>query len=229
MSETKFKVYPDAKEKLEGLKVGYIQFEGTIIEKHTHEMDIMVEKAIIDVQKKFKDIDSIAKDDVIKAMRKLFSQVGVDPTKERPSAEALLRRVVGGKGIYRINTVVDTNNVISMTTGYPCGVYDADSIIGRIRLHIGKEGGKYIGIGRKEMSTDNRLLTKDDISIFGGPTADSNRTAVSMKTKNVLMLIYNPKEIPEKMLTDTIEEAKKKMCAMTGCTVKESGIYECTL
>jgi len=229
MPEINFKVYPDAKEKLEGLKVGYVLFEEVRVNKNSLAMDNMVEVATVRVEEKFPDMDSISKDKVIKAMRKLFSTVGIDPTKERPSAEALIRRIVSGKEVYRVNTVVDMNNVISMTTGYPCGVYDAANVKGKVRLHIGKEGGKYIGIGGKEMSTDNRLLTKDDISIFGGPTADSRRTAVHSGTSRVLMLIYNPPGIPEKMLKETLEEAKAKMSEVTGGQVKESGIYECTV
>lgn len=227
MDEVRFKVYPDAKEKLEGLKVGYILFEEVRVDRNSMAMDNMVEVATVRVEKRFPDMDSISKDKVVKGMRKLFSTVGIDPTKERPSAEALIRRIVSGKGIHRVNTVVDTNNVISMTTGYSCGVYDAANVKGIVRLHIGKEGGKYIGIGGKEMSTDNKLLTKDDISIFGGPTADSMRTAIHPGTNRVLMLIYHPPGLPEKMLKDTLEEAKAKMCEITGGKVKDAGIYEC--
>ncbi|MFH1394141.1 MAG: phenylalanine--tRNA ligase beta subunit-related protein [Candidatus Micrarchaeota archaeon] len=228
MEKIRFKVYPEAKEKLEGLKVGYILFEDVVVRRDGMAMDNMIEVAMVQVEEKFPNAEAIPKDNVIKAIRKLFSTVGLDPTKDRASSEALIRRIVSGKGIERINTVVDTNNVISMTTGYPCGVYDAANVKGIIRLHIGKEGGKYIGIGGKDMSTDDRLLTKDDISIFGGPTADSMRTAIHAGTSRVLMLIYSPPGVPEKMLRDTMEEAKAKMSEITGGKVKDSGIYTCT-
>lgn len=222
----RFRVQAEDKVRLAGLSIGYVVFENAHAEKDSYVIDEALEAAIAKLRGRFKGTESISEDAVIKAVRKLFSGVGLDPTKERPSGEALIRRAVDGNGLYRINTIVDVNNLISMTTGYPCGVYDLDHIKGTIRILVGRAGGMYIGIGGREMSTENRILTRDDISIFGGPTADSERTVVGLNTKNVLMLIYHPEGAPGRLLGQAMKEAEEKMKEVCSASVRETGTYQ---
>jgi DNA/RNA-binding domain of Phe-tRNA-synthetase-like protein len=223
--ELKFDVESGSSEKLKGLKVGYISFENCKIEKSNEQVDNLVNAASNSVKERFKTIDQLTEDLIIQGMRQLFYDIGLDPTKERPSGEALIRRIVKDKGIYRINTVVDINNVVSMTSAYPCGVYDSDKINGEITFLVGAAGQNYEGLGGREVNSENRLLTRDEESIFGGPTADSKRTSVTENTKSVLMLIYCPKNSEKAFLEKVIEKAKAMM-SLTGATAKESGIYE---
>jgi DNA/RNA-binding domain of Phe-tRNA-synthetase-like protein len=225
MDKLSFNTDPESKEKLKGLKVGYISFENIKIEKSNETVDKLVNAASAQVNQRFQNSEQMTQDAIIQGIRELFYNIGLDPTKERPSGEALIRRIVKGQGIYRINTVVDINNVVSMTSAYPCGVYDADKIKGEITFLVGKAGENYEGLGGREVNSENRLLTRDEQSIFGGPTADSQRTSVNMDTKNVLMLIYSPEKSENVFLEKVIEKAKNMM-SLTGAVAKESGIYE---
>jgi DNA/RNA-binding domain of Phe-tRNA-synthetase-like protein len=220
-----FTVDSESKEKLKGLKIGYIQFENCKVEKSNVQVDTLVNAATNQVKQRFQDPELMTQDKIIQGMRQHFYDIGLDPTKERPSGEALIRRIIKGKGIYRINTVVDINNVISMTSGFPCGVYDSGNIKGGITFLVGTAGQNYEGLGGREVNSKNRLLTKDEESIFGGPTADSARTAVTDETKNVLMLIYAPKNSEQVFLEKVIDKAKSMM-SLTGAAAKESGVYE---
>ncbi len=220
-----FQTDSNAKEKLSGIKVGYLLFSRINVKKTNPKLEEVMGEAISTVLGRFPTPESILKDPVVQGFRTLFSKLGIDPTKERPSGEALIRRVSAGKGIYRINTVVDVNNMVSLLSGCPCGAYNADKIEGKISFIVGKKGESYEGIGGKKLDAENKLLTKDKISVFGGPTADSARTAITQNTKNVLMLIYLPPTAPEDVLLKAMELAKEKMSQVTGCTSEEAGIY----
>jgi len=220
-----FAVDPDSKEKLSGLKIGYILFEGAKVEKSNEQVDTLVNAATAQIKQRFQNPELMNQDAVLSGMRDHYYAIGMDPTKERPSGEALIRRIVNGKGIYRINTVVDINNVVSMTSGYPCGVYDSDNIRGAITFLVGKEGQNFEGLGGREVKSENRLLSRDEESIFGGPTADSKRTAVTDGTRNVLMLLYCPKN-SEKVFLEKVMVKAKAMMGLTGATAKGAGVFE---
>jgi DNA/RNA-binding domain of Phe-tRNA-synthetase-like protein len=107
------------------------------------------------------------------------------------SAEALLRRVANGKGLYRISNVVDQLNLVSVTSGFSIGGYDEEQIVGNIHLGIGAKDEPYQGIGRGELNIAGLPVFRDDLGAFGTPTSDSERTSVSEKTHRFLMIIID--------------------------------------
>lgn len=136
----------------------------------------------------------------IAAARQGYKALGKDPSRYRLSAEALLRRVVKGKGLYQINNIVDTLNLISIDSGYSIGGYDVDKINGAIQLGIGEEGEPYEGIGRGTLNIANLPVFRDDLGAFGTPTSDSTRTMVTDKTERFLMIFLdfgNDKKLSE--------------------------------
>ncbi|MGQ8335225.1 B3/B4 domain-containing protein [Sunxiuqinia sp. A32] len=135
--------------------------------------------------------EQISKMPPIASARKAYKACGKDPARYRLSAEALLRRVVSGKGLYQINTVVDLLNLVSISTGYSIGGYDVDKILGSIELEIGVAGEPYIGLGRGELNIEGMPVFRDDQGAFGTSTSDSERTGVSLETKHFLMIIVS--------------------------------------
>lgn len=136
-------------------------------------------------------IESISKIPTIAASRKGYKACGKDPARYRLSAEALLRRIVSGKGLYQINNVVDQLNLVSISTGFSIGGYDADQIHGDIILGIGRADEPYSGIGRGELNIEFLPVFRDQIGAFGTPTSDSSRTEVSNQTCRFLMVILD--------------------------------------
>lgn len=127
----------------------------------------------------------------IKASRKAYKACGKDPARYRLSAEALLRRIVKGEELYRINNIVDLLNLVSVTSGFSIGGYDAGKIQGDIRFGIGKSGEPYTGIGRGELNIEGLPVFRDDAGAFGSPTSDSERTCVNQVTRRFLMVIID--------------------------------------
>jgi DNA/RNA-binding domain of Phe-tRNA-synthetase-like protein len=136
-------------------------------------------------------IESISKIPIITASRKAYKACGKDPARYRLSAEALLRRVVSAKGLYQINNVVDQLNLVSITTGFSIGGYDADQIHSDIVFGIGVSDEPYVGIGRGELNIENLPVFRDEQGAFGTPTSDSLRTGVNEQTQNFLMILID--------------------------------------
>jgi DNA/RNA-binding domain of Phe-tRNA-synthetase-like protein len=126
--------------------------------------------------------------------RALFHRLDIDPTKTRPSSEALLRRVLQGKGLPRVNAVVDVCNLCSLEHQLPLGLYDRDQVRGPVRVRVGRDGEGYAGIRKQWVNLSGRLLLADDEGPFGAPTSDSKRTSVGAETRNVLVVVFGPPE-----------------------------------
>jgi DNA/RNA-binding domain of Phe-tRNA-synthetase-like protein len=167
-------------------------------------------KACDDLQLLLKTPD-ISQLEAIASSRKGYKALGKDPSRYRLSAEALLRRVVKGKGLYQINNIVDTLNMVSIQTGYSIGGYDIATIEGDILLGIGEEGEAYQGIGKGDLNIANLPVFRDDKGAFGTPTSDSTRTMVTERTERFLMIFLNfsSHENMQQVLEDTKELYKK--------------------
>ncbi len=159
----------------------------------------------------------------IQATRRIYKLCGKDPSRYRPSGEALVRRVLQGKGLYQVDTLVDLINLASMKYGYSIGAFDADKFSGdTLTLGIGKEGEPYEGIGRGMINIAGLPVYRDAIGGVGTPTSDHERTKVSLSTTRLLVLV-NGYDGSEQGVTDTAEyiiRLLNKYCAATNCAYK---------
>lgn len=124
--------------------------------------------------------------------RRLYRAIGVDPTRTRPSSEALQRRLSKGKPFPRINALVDGINYCSLALMLPFGGYDADAIDGDVSLRLGREGEGYEGIGKPWVNVAGRYTLADARGPFGNPTSDSFRTRITRDTTRALVTIFAP-------------------------------------
>ncbi len=129
----------------------------------------------------------------IQDMRQIFKAVGTDPSRYRPSAEALIRRLINGKSIPSINPVVDINNYISVKYRIPIGVYDLDEINPPIEIRVGREGERYQAINNRIFNLKNKIAAFDRNGGFGSPISDSKRTMTTFRTRNLLVIFYAPR------------------------------------
>lgn len=127
----------------------------------------------------------------ILATRAGYKALGKDPARYRGSAEALIRRVVAGKGLPRINNVVDVINVVSLESRLSIGLYDLARVRGEIVLRAGRAGESYKGIGKYDLNLEGLPVFCDELGPHGSPTSDSERTMVSEATKQVLGIIIS--------------------------------------
>ncbi len=121
--------------------------------------------------------------------RRLYRACGMDPTRLRPSSEALLRRVLRGQELYRINGAVDACNLASLSFLLPIGLYDLHRLEGDVSLRIGRSGEQYVGIRKGPVHLEGRLGLFDALGPFGSPTSDSARTCVDETTHRLLAVV----------------------------------------
>ena len=126
----------------------------------------------------------------VRGSRAAYQAFGRNPGRYRVSSEALLRRVRRGDALYRINSVVDVNNLISVESGLSVGSYDLDRIKGPVLLRKAQNGEGYRGIGKEFLDLENLLVLADDEGIFGSSMSDSTRAMVTEETKHVLVVLY---------------------------------------
>ncbi len=134
--------------------------------------------------------------EITAAVRTLYKRIGIDPTKTRPSSEALARRVRRGESLPRVNSLVDVINWCSAETQFPYGLYDLQRIEGAVHLRLGREGESYPGIRKDDVHVSGRLVLADARGAFGNPTSDSLRTAVTESTTAALIVIFGPAPLP---------------------------------
>ena len=122
--------------------------------------------------------------------RKLYRSFRVDPTRHRPSSEALWRRLRDRGDFPRFHAAVDLTNLLSLKFQIPYGLYDLEKIVGNVTIDSGLTGEGYPGIGKEELNMEGKIVVRDELGPFGNPSADSLRTAVTAATRNLLQVIF---------------------------------------
>jgi DNA/RNA-binding domain of Phe-tRNA-synthetase-like protein len=127
----------------------------------------------------------------VEATRSAYKALGKDPARYRGSAEALLRRIVAGRGLPQINAVVDAINLVSVESRLPVGLYDLAHVQGDIVFRRGRAAETYKGIGKFDLNLDGLPVFCDSVGPHGSPTSDSERTMVTAETSHVLAVIVS--------------------------------------
>jgi DNA/RNA-binding domain of Phe-tRNA-synthetase-like protein len=135
----------------------------------------------------------------------MYRRTGLDPTKRRPSSEALLRRFRKGESLPRINSLVDVCNWSSLEFQLPYGLYDLDRIEGDVVLRLGTEAESYPGIRKDDVHVEGRMTLADGRGAFGNPSSDSARTMVTEATTRALMVVFVPADVPVSRIEHVLE------------------------
>ena len=167
--------------------------------------------------------DSLKELPSIRATRQVYKLCGKDPSRYRPASEQLIRRILQGKELYQIDTLVDLVNLASIVYGYSIGGFDVAKIKGdTLTLGIGKEGEPYEGIGRGILNIAGLPVYRDAEGGVGTPTSDNERTKLTLSTRHLLVLINGYDGNEERVLQNAhyIQELVRRYACSDGGTVK---------
>jgi DNA/RNA-binding domain of Phe-tRNA-synthetase-like protein len=160
----------------------------------------------------------------LRPARELYRAFGVDPTKTRPSSEALLRRVLREKPLPRIVNAVDLCNLLALRFLLPIGLYDVSKLRGPVLLRRGEPGEYYAGIRKDRVHLEGRPVLVDQDGPFGNPTSDSLRTCVDESTRTLWMVVFAPASYPRARMEadvrtscDAIERHLAPRCTSCRC------------
>ncbi len=181
-------IAPEFKAKIPNVVVGW----GTATVRNSqHDEALWREIEVAAARFRGVNMDEARKSPPIKALRDAYRVLGNDPTRYRGSNEALVRRISQGKDLYRVNTIVDVNNLISLEKQHSAGTFDLDQVQPPIVFRVGQPGESYSGIGRGEIKIEGLPVFADQLGPFGSTTSDSERTMVQLETTRIMMVIIS--------------------------------------
>ena len=149
---------------------------------------------------------------VIRAYRDFYWRLGIDPTKTRPSSEALIRRALRSGSIPLINNVVDLGNAASIKTMVPIGIYDLDKVMPPLTLRKARAGELFYPIGGSPEALSDRdvvLVDSRGVVMHVFPHRDSVHTMVTKETKRILIVACGVRGVSEERVREAVELASK--------------------
>ncbi len=172
------------------------------IQKRDTELEKFKVEVMGQVRKEY-NLDSIKDQPIFRAYRDFFWRVGIDPTKNRPAAEALIRRILGGKTLPCINNLVDAYNLASIKSRIALATFDADKLEGDLLMRPAEEGEQFLGIGMKKplILKGGEIVVSDDeklVAVY--PYRDADNTKVTEETENVIIMVCGAPGINEEEL-----------------------------
>jgi DNA/RNA-binding domain of Phe-tRNA-synthetase-like protein len=186
------------------VRLGVFQLAGVTVKAASDALNAEVDGACAEMRSRYgggKSAEVPGAEDA----RRLYKALGIDPTKTRPSNEALLRRALKGETLYRINTLVDALNLSSLRFQVPFGLYDVERIAPPVLLRKGAAGECYEGIRKGSVNVEDRPVLVDAQGPFGNPTSDSARTCITEATRAAFVVAYVPGGYSPRRLDEVLD------------------------
>jgi DNA/RNA-binding domain of Phe-tRNA-synthetase-like protein len=136
-------------------------------------------------------LEGLSAHPTVAALRKLFKAAGTDPTRYRPSSEALLRRLLKGEEMPAISPLVDLNNCLSASIAAPCCVMREEALSPPFLFRAGKPGESYESL-RGPFNLEAKPLLLDAQGPCDAPITGSQRVKVTAETKRAWLVAYLP-------------------------------------
>ena len=192
---TKIALAPSIKSTCPDFKIGYAIYHNIVVEKSPQmvrgRFQFYQETMMMDLEQT--DLMTYPS---VSEWRSVFKKFGVDPSRYRPSSEALLRRLKKGSSLPPIHSAADINNLLSLQYKIPIGIYDLDQVEGDITINVGDGTMSYEGLNGREISLDKKIHSFDHKGPFGSPIVDSKRTTVTEETTQAIQLFYLQPSLP---------------------------------
>jgi len=185
------KIDSEVRARYPGLDVLTCTFANVVVEKKKLELEKFKEEVIKEVKGKY-TLDSLKDAPTFRAYRDFFWRVGIDPTKTRPAAEALIRRILRDNPIPNINTIVDVYNLASIKTEIALAAFDIQELEGDLVMRFARRGENFLGIGMEkpiELEGGEVVISDDQKLVAIYPHRDAHRSKVTEKTRNILLLV----------------------------------------
>lgn len=189
MSQPSIEISETLKDTCPDLNLGIITAD-VVVEKKNEGAWGTLQEAGKQVESKY-SLESLTTDPNLQAARETYKKLGKDPTRYRVSSEALMRRVLQGKGLYQVNNIVDINNILSLERSLSSGAYDLSRIKGGISFRVGKPGESYKGIGKEAINIAELPVFADDEGPYGSPTSDSEKAMITSNTNRAMIVLIS--------------------------------------
>ena len=197
------------------VRLGVLVLDGVTVRPSDPALDAEVDRSCAELRERYGGGRSAEVPGVADA-RSLYKAVGLDPTRRRPSNEALLRRALKGESLYRISTLVDALNLSSLREQLPFGLYDLDRVAPPVTLRRGEPGEGYEGIRKGLVNVVGRPVLVDGRGPFGNPTSDSARTMIRLETRRALVTCYAPASCLADRMSGVLDRTRDTLLGFCG-------------
>lgn len=214
----------DIRIELPNTKLGLVEADGVRVVPADAVLATVMDE-ICDRKRREFTVETITEDQNIRLVRAKFREWGLDPSKYRPASEALLRRVVQGKGLYHVSNVVDIGNLGSLEIGWPFGCYDRARLRPPISFRHGAPGERYEGIGKQTWHLEGRPILADLDGPFGSPISDSRRSMITEAAREILVILYTPISAPDALLEKAMARLSERLAQFTGAAATRATIF----
>jgi DNA/RNA-binding domain of Phe-tRNA-synthetase-like protein len=197
------KVDPALMSRFPGLTAQIIRIRGVEVKREKPELEFFKAEVVKKIREKW-TLEQLREHPVFRAYRDFFWRIGVDPTKTRPAADALIRRVLHGSPLPKINTLVDSYNMASIDTAIALAAFDEDKLAGDLMMRAAEAGEEFLGIGMEKAAVlggGEVVITDGERLVAIYPHRDADYSKVTEGTRNVLMLVCGVPNIDEETLT----------------------------
>lgn len=216
------KLHSSLETRFPGLAAQVLRFKGISVKREDPRLEEYKLEVIKMIQARW-EVEKLRDDPEFRAYRDFFWKLGIDPTKNRPAAEALIRRVLRDSPIPKINTWVDAYNLVSINTAVPIASFDSDLLEGELLMREAEAGEEFLGIAMDKpitLSGGEAVIEDESRLVAIYPYRDADHSKVTPKTKNVLMLMCGAPGISIEKLNSSAVEAKKILPLFCGGTVE---------
>ncbi|MEX2707251.1 MAG: B3/4 domain-containing protein [Candidatus Freyrarchaeum guaymaensis] len=199
----------EVKEKFPDLNAKTTVIDGINVKKEESELEEFKRVVFAEVRERY-DLEGLKFDERMRKYRDFFWRINIDPTKIRPASEALIRRILQGKPIPKINTAVDAYNLASIKSGVPLAAFDMDTIKGRLYMRFSEAGELFVGIGmeKPKVLRGGEIVVSDDCKLVAiYPYRDSDDTKITLRTKRILLMSCGVPGISDTDLDQALEYA----------------------
>jgi len=214
----KVRIVSNVLEKFPDLKILVVEVKGVAVAEVDPKLEEFKEEVTAEVRSRF-TLEGLKDEPTSRACRDFFWRIGVDPTKTRPAAEALIRRVLGGRPLPRINTAVDAYNLASMTTRIALAAFDINKLNGDIIMRFANTGEEFLGIGMDKPATlaGGEIVMVDAsrlIAIY--PHRDADYSRITLQTKNLMLVSCGAPGISINQLKEAADKASSFIIRFCG-------------
>ncbi len=182
-------IHPSASDRLPEFSLGILEYTDVAVSDSPKKLQGRI-NLYVESLKLGTPLSAISEIKGVQSWRSDFKKLGIDPSRYRPSSEALLRRLLQGNPFFWLNSAVDVNNFLSVYHALPYGIYDRKQLSGSVVCRIGTPRDTYLGLNGREMDMQGKLLLADEIGAFGSPIVDSARSKVTEQTTELLQVIF---------------------------------------
>jgi DNA/RNA-binding domain of Phe-tRNA-synthetase-like protein len=214
----RLRIQEDLREAFEDLRASLLRIDGLHVEAKKEDLEDYKEESFPRLRQQF-SLESLKDEPRIRAYRDFFWKVGIDPTKVRPASEALLRRVLRGRDIPRINTLVDSYNLASMESRIALAAFDLSTLRGDLLMRFAREGEEFVGIGMRDpISLSGReVVVEDDLGLVAVyPYRDAERTKVTLDTEDVVVMVCGVPGIDRGALDEAFDRSRELITRFCG-------------